>query len=154
MDSAVQWNGRDRWKQRPLEFDYFGSETANESFYERADEAMNPGIDDGLEAFYVCFMLGFRGLYRDEERTRPDFALVTTKYKVPVEPADWAERVFNVVKQRRDARPSDDEDHTHDRPRIDRARPLWRLDYVLWPWLVALLLGGCTFMFYWHFIRP
>lgn len=60
------WPERDWWTEHRLEFRQFRSALAYEQFYTKAQEASSLPKKDSLEVFYVCVMLGFRGLYRDQ----------------------------------------------------------------------------------------
>jgi type VI secretion system protein ImpK len=61
----ASWAGRDWWNENALEVELFNTRLANEQFYMRAKEAGALPRRDALEVFYVCVVLGFRGLYRD-----------------------------------------------------------------------------------------
>jgi type VI secretion system protein ImpK len=59
------WEGRGYWKEHSLEMKLFKGATAHETFYLRAEEAKGQATRDALEVFYVCVVLGFRGVYRN-----------------------------------------------------------------------------------------
>jgi type VI secretion system protein ImpK len=59
------WEGRGWWKENALEVEIFNTRLRNEQFYLKAKEASGQARKDALEVFYVCAVLGFRGLYRD-----------------------------------------------------------------------------------------
>lgn len=59
------WEGRRWWTENALEVELFGTGLANEQFYLKAKEAAALPRRDALEVYYVCVVLGFRGLYRD-----------------------------------------------------------------------------------------
>ena len=59
------WEGRGWWKENALEVEIFNTRLRNEQFYLKAKEASALTRKDALETFYVCAVLGFRGLYRD-----------------------------------------------------------------------------------------
>lgn len=59
------WEGRRWWTENALEVELFGTGLANEQFYLKAKEAATLPRRDALEVYYVCVVLGFRGLYRD-----------------------------------------------------------------------------------------
>ena len=61
------WDGRLWWKENALEFEIFNTADAYTMFYSKADDAAKMVRKDALEVFYVCVVLGFRGLYRDAE---------------------------------------------------------------------------------------
>jgi type VI protein secretion system component VasF len=64
----------DDWKERTLEFELFGTNVAATKFWEQADivlrhpgaprTATQPGLD-AVETFFLCTVLGFRGIYFD-----------------------------------------------------------------------------------------
>ena len=64
--SDAQWQGRDWWNENAMEVELFNTRLANEQFYVRAKDASTLPKRDALEVFYVCVILGFRGLYRDK----------------------------------------------------------------------------------------
>ena len=59
------WDGRMWWEENALEVELFNSRDAFTKFYTQAEEAQQLTKKDALEVFYVCVVLGFRGLYRD-----------------------------------------------------------------------------------------
>jgi type VI secretion system protein ImpK len=59
------WQGRLWWKENALEVELFNTRDRATLFYAKAQEAGKMTRRDALEVFYVCVVLGFRGLYRD-----------------------------------------------------------------------------------------
>jgi type VI secretion system protein ImpK len=59
------WQGRLWWKENALEVELFNSRDRATLFYSKAQEAGKMTRRDALEVYYVCVVLGFRGLYRD-----------------------------------------------------------------------------------------
>jgi type VI secretion system protein ImpK len=59
------WQGRLWWKENALEVEQFNTRDRATLFYAKAQEAAKMTRRDALEVFYVCVVLGFRGLYRD-----------------------------------------------------------------------------------------
>jgi type VI secretion system protein ImpK len=60
------WSGRDWWINNTLEWEEFRTNECAEQFFVRAKDAASLSRRDALEVYYVCVVLGFRGLYRDE----------------------------------------------------------------------------------------
>ncbi len=60
---AADWNGAAWWEENLLEFAYFKTRTRATVFFQKAAEAAKLPRRDALEVFYVCVVLGFRGLY-------------------------------------------------------------------------------------------
>lgn len=61
------WQGKGWWKENCLEKKYFRDRVAHEEFFKRAVEAANLGRKDALEVFYLAVVLGFRGIYIDND---------------------------------------------------------------------------------------
>ena len=61
------WDGRDWWSNNVLEIQFFNTRKAYDQFFIYAEEASGLPGKDALEVFYVCVILGFRGLYRDAD---------------------------------------------------------------------------------------
>lgn len=59
------WSGKSWWKENALEVELFNTRDRATLFYSRSQEAAKMTRRDALEVFYVCVVLGFRGLYRD-----------------------------------------------------------------------------------------
>lgn len=57
------WEGGDWWKNNVLEQELFGTRQRFLEFYRRAKEAHAAGYRNALEVYYLCVVLGFRGLY-------------------------------------------------------------------------------------------
>ncbi len=61
------WEGRNWWKENALEVEAFNTRVRATEFFVKANNASNLTRRDALEVFYVCVVLGFRGLYRDPQ---------------------------------------------------------------------------------------
>ncbi len=146
--NAAYWSGREWWENHLLEWYHFQTAECHERFYIQAKTAASlPGADDALETFYVCTMLGFRGVYRPEDRDTESFALAVRQYGLPSDLQSWADGMANVIAQRRADR-SAAADYVGERT-IVTAKPLWGPARLFWPWLLALLLIGlCVVCFY------
>ena len=87
------WDGRTWWEQNRLEFQLFRSADAFSVFYVKAKEANELSKKDALEVFYVCVVLGFRGLYGDPSAAADaeDF------FKLPRTLEEWARRTSMAI---------------------------------------------------------
>ncbi|MEM6471424.1 MAG: DotU family type IV/VI secretion system protein [Planctomycetota bacterium] len=85
IDSA--WDGNQWWEQNRLEFKIFNTTSAFSKFYEQSQRATELPQKDALEVFYVCVVLGFRGLYGDPEATAQH-----EHFNVPPSLDEWARR--------------------------------------------------------------
>jgi type VI secretion system protein ImpK len=58
------WGGRQEWMLEPLQFVYFGENTAGEGFFQRlAQLEQEPQRLHVLQVYYLCLSLGFQGKY-------------------------------------------------------------------------------------------
>ncbi len=84
------WDGADWWREQPLEFEIFRSAVAFSGFYEKAEQASQLTRKDALEVFYICVVLGFRGMYKDP--TTAEGAIRSMDYDLPATMEGWAKR--------------------------------------------------------------
>jgi type VI secretion system protein ImpK len=61
-----RWEGRESWRERPLQLDLYGETVAGERFFERLEKLRARGESkaDQLEIYYLCLALGFEGKYK------------------------------------------------------------------------------------------
>lgn len=59
------WSGAPWWAENILERQLFRTRLRNQEFYKQAGDAAAHSQKDALEVFYLCVVLGFRGLYED-----------------------------------------------------------------------------------------
>jgi type VI secretion system protein ImpK len=124
------WDGREWWSNNVLEIELFNSRQCHEQFFLRAQQASTISGRDALEVFYVCVILGFRGLYHDVESS----AMVAESLHLPRDLNEWAKQTALAIRlgQGRDllAAPGAE---------IHGAPPLRSRASVVWPWLAATL---------------
>ena len=89
---AAPWDGRDWWENNSLEFAYFKTRERATEFFRRAKDAAELSRRDALEVFYVCTVLGFRGLYGLQ-----DAAFLADQMKLPTELSEWADRTARSI---------------------------------------------------------
>ena len=61
--TQAEWNARKEWRAKTLESSYFKTDNASIQFFAKAREAQEFTNKDALEVFYICVMVGFRGIY-------------------------------------------------------------------------------------------
>lgn len=61
--TQAEWNARKEWRAKTLESSYFKTDNASIQFFIKAREALEFANRDSLEVFYICVMVGFRGIY-------------------------------------------------------------------------------------------
>jgi type VI secretion system protein ImpK len=90
----AKWDGRNWWNENALEQELFSGRRAYHHFYLQAKEASGLPKRDALEVFYVCVVLGFRGLYRD-----PVEAVVEAEpHGLPADLESWARQTSVAIK--------------------------------------------------------
>jgi type VI secretion system protein ImpK len=93
--TQAEWKAREWWEERRLERDYFKTGDAGIQFFVQAREAQERTNKDALEVFYVCVMLGFRGVYGG--RGGADYA---EQYGLDMNLDAWIERTAIAIKLR------------------------------------------------------
>jgi type VI secretion system protein ImpK len=127
------WEGRDWWTNNLLEVELFNSRLCNELFYERAREAAALARRDALEVYYVCVVLGFRGLYRDANLAY----MLTQQHDLPADLDTWARQTSLAIRLGQGRPPL-----APPRREILGAPPLSARPLVVWSWLAAVLLAA------------
>lgn len=104
MMIEAPWEGREWWRENALEVELFKTRDRATQFFLKAKDAANMTRRDALEVFYVCVVLGFRGLYRDNQA-----ALLADQFRLPVDLETWAQQTSRAI-QLGQGRPSIQED--------------------------------------------
>lgn len=73
LSSSAVWSGADYWCNKPLERVLFKSADRALEFYRWAKQAAEKRQHDALEVYYVCAILGFRGMYNERDEVVADF---------------------------------------------------------------------------------
>lgn len=129
------WDGVDWWNNNVLEVALFNTRLCNEMFYRRAQEAAALPRRDALEVYYVCVVLGFRGLYRDAALAE----MLTQALNLPPDLETWARQTALAIRlgQGRPPLPAPARE-------LRGAPPLRMKPLVAWAWLTAVLLAAAT----------
>lgn len=80
------WQGATWWGNNVLEVQLFNSRTCSTQFYAMAREAASLPDRKVLEIFYLCVMLGFRGIYGQPEQA----ATLASSLGLPPTLREWA----------------------------------------------------------------
>jgi type VI secretion system protein ImpK len=86
------WDGRLWWKENALEVELFNTRDRATVFYTKAKDAAKLTRRDALEVFYVCVVLGFRGLYRDSAA-----AFLADQLGLPPDLDSWARQAAKSI---------------------------------------------------------
>jgi len=133
------WEGSDWWSNNVLEVKFFKTRNCNEQFYLRARETSTLPQRDTLEVFYVCVILGFRGLYRDPELTAGSLQV----HGLPPDLDTWTKQTSLSIRL------------GQGRPPLARAEremagaPLRKTKTLLvWAWLLVIILITCNVLYF------
>jgi type VI secretion system protein ImpK len=95
--TEAEWPAREWWQQHSLERIYFDSAEAGVQFFVKSQSAREFNNHDALEVFYVCVMLGFRGIYAGIGAAEQ-----AAKHRLDPGLGDWIERTAGALKVRQD----------------------------------------------------
>lgn len=132
------WSGREWWSNNVLEMEIFRSRLCNEQFYLFAKEASTLTRRDSLEVYYVCVVLGFRGLYRDPILS----AMFAQQHGLPADMATWAKQTALSIRLGHGRPPL-----SGPRREIRGAPPSKPRDRLVWPWLFASMLAAWNIIY-------
>ena len=97
MLTQADWEGRVWWYDKMLEPEFFDNQQlAHELFYEKARQAAALPKKDALEVFYICVVLGFRGLYRDP--TAYESVRLIETLGLPTDVESWARQTASSLR--------------------------------------------------------
>jgi len=133
--AEAPWQGSEWWKNNSLEWEYFKTQDRSEQFYVKAKEASSLRRKDALEVFYVCVVMGFRGLYRDLNRA----ASFSEVLQLPPDLDTWARQAAMSI-QLKLGRPPISEVSVP----IEGAPPLNGPFSLIWASLAGLILTVLT----------
>lgn len=135
----TDWASREWWSNNVLEMDLFRSRLCSELFFVNAKEASTLARRDALEVYYVCVVLGFRGLYRDPALA----AMLTQQHALPQNLATWAKQTAMAIRlgQGRPTLAASQRD-------VNGAPPVKPKNAVVWPWLFAGMLAAWNVIYF------
>jgi type VI secretion system protein ImpK len=135
----ANWASREWWSNNVLEMDLFRSRMCSELFFINAKEASTLARRDALEVYYVCVVLGFRGLYRDPALA----AMLTQQHALPQNLATWAKQTAMAIRlgQGRPTLAASQRD-------VNGAPPVKPKNAVVWPWLFAGMLAAWNVIYF------
>ena len=145
MLTSVPWEGREWWNDNPLEREIFSTRDAYTEFFVKAKGAATLTRKDALEVFYLCVVLGFRGVYNEpNERIRLE---KTELWKIPHTIEEWSRAAAGSI-QLQQGRPA-----IYDAPKVgDGAPPLaGRSTFILMSTLAVCCLGALLAYLFWSF---
>ncbi len=127
----LPWSGQEWWSNNVLEVELFNTRLCYEEFYTRAQQAATMSRRDALEVFYVCVVLGFRGMYRDPQLA----AHLLQARGLPADINTWAKQVAMTIRLGQGRPPL-----AEPRREITGAPPMRGKTRLMWVSLAAVLL--------------
>ncbi len=134
------WNARDWWRENSLEWELYQTAAAFDLFYRKAKEAFALPQKDALETFYVCVVLGFRGLYRDPSAA----TMAADALQLPRDLQSWTKETSTAIRLGM-GRPSISEANDP----LKGAPPLNGPQMLVWGSFFALVLAVLVAIVYW-----
>lgn len=133
------WDSRDWWSNNVLEMELFNSRSCSEQFFLKAKQATALTSRDALEVYYVCVVLGFRGVYHEPNMA----AIFAETHNLPQDLDTWARQAAMSIRlgQGRPALEAPSRE-------ISGAPPLADRSTAVWPWLYATMAGSAAFAYY------
>lgn len=84
---SMPWNGRDWWSNHVLEVEFFGTRVCSEKFFHWSQQLAQIPNHPSLRTYYVCVILGFRGVYGHASTGSPE------AYGFPKTLPEWLRQV-------------------------------------------------------------
>jgi len=140
----ASWKGGEWWSNNVLEVDFFNTRLCNEQFFVNAKTAASLTRRDALEVYYVCVILGFRGLYRDPAIG----AMLIQQHGLPSDLATWAKQVAMSIRLGQGRPPL-----RSGQREITGAPPLKPKSRLVWPWLFGSMLAAWNVIYFFLFFN-
>jgi len=139
------WNGRDWWGNNVLEVQHFNTRLCFEQFFLKAQEASTLTRRDALEVFYICVVLGFRGMYRDPQLSEG----LIQAHGLPPDLDSWARQASMSIRLGQGRPPL-----RGGQREINGAPPLRSKTAVVWSLTAAVILFVLNFVYFFFVYRP
>jgi len=139
------WNGARWWNENKLETEIYNTNDREWKFYSEAKEAGKLPSRNALEVYYVCVVLGFRGLYRDPMAAVQNAEVLG----LPPDLETWARQTSMAIRLGQGRPPISDASQP-----IEGAPPLEGPDMLIWASFTGVVLTIFLVMLIWLFIIP
>lgn len=125
------WNGARWWNENKLETEIYNTNDREWKFYSEAKEAGKLPNRNALEVYYVCVVLGFRGLYRDPMAAVQNAEVLG----LPPDLETWARQTSMAIRLGQGRPPISDASQP-----IEGAPPLEGPDMLIWASFTGVVL--------------
>ena len=133
------WEHAGWWRNNVLEVEMFNTRLCFEQFFINAQRAGGLPNRDALEVYYICGVLGFRGLYADPQTA----AMLSQRHGLPPDFPTWARQASMSIRLGQ-GRP----ELALPGRELYGAPPLKSKARVVWPWLFAAMLAVSIVIYY------
>ncbi len=135
----ANWSHREWWSNNVMERELFNTRECAEKFFVYAKAASTLPQRDALEVFYVCVILGFRGIYSEPSIA----AMLCESLGLPPSINDWSRQVAMSIRLGQ-GRPT----LQGSQREIVGAPPLPAKNRVVWPWIFVAMIGAWNAIYY------
>jgi type VI secretion system protein ImpK len=139
------WDGRKMWKEKALEVEIFNTRLREKQFYDKAVEASSLARKDALEVFYVCVILGFRGIYRDPAKAAAVVAALGGAAELPTDLETWARQTAMAIRLGQGLKAIGEGGNP-----VEGAPPLEGPFMLVWAVLTGVILAAFALFFAWQ----
>ncbi|MEM7782281.1 MAG: DotU family type IV/VI secretion system protein [Planctomycetota bacterium] len=98
---SLPWQGKEWWRDNSLEMSYYRSKNAHNDFYVYAEDAIRKNDRNAVECFFLCVVLGFRGIYIDLRSQNSEYAErareFITRNQMKPDLRDWLKRTSEFL---------------------------------------------------------
>jgi len=98
---SLPWQGSDWWKNNSLEVATFRTKNSHNDFYVHAEEAVRKNDVNAIEIFFLCVVLGFRGIYIDLRSNNPEYVQraqeFINRFQLKTDLRDWLKRTSEFL---------------------------------------------------------
>ncbi len=95
------WEGTEWWKNHTLEQAYFGTKDGHDIYYAKAEEAISKNNRNAIEIYFLCVVLGFRGMYMDVRSRDADLVnrakTFIHNHSLPGDLREWLQRIAKLI---------------------------------------------------------
>lgn len=134
---SAPWAGSVWWNNNTLQHAFFQTSDGGTQFFSKAYDAREHGRSDALEVYYLCVVLGFRGVFGGDV----DVHGYPEEYRLPASLEEWTKRAASAVQLGAGRPPI----NTTLRP-LEGAPPLYgKMAMLKWA-MVAVCLGAISVM--------
>lgn len=127
------WAGREFMRENTFEQEHYGTRDRARDFYVKSEEAKRSGCSDALEVYYICVVLGFRGIYDSPD----EGALLAKMHNLPPDLEAWARQTSMAIHLGRGLPPLDQTGLQS----IEGAPPLTGIYTLIWGGVCAAVLS-------------